>query len=82
MSNRETSQAGALNMVALALLAIVICAVAVLLMPAHASTEVSVAADATYAHADSDTNAADAGYLPAQVVSQGEDAAPVVDMTY
>jgi hypothetical protein len=82
MSNRENSQTGALNMAALALLAIVICAVAVLLMPAHAGTEVSTAPDATYASADSDTNAADAGYLPAQVASQGKDAAPVVDMTY
>ncbi|HET7765693.1 MAG TPA: hypothetical protein VFK92_11455 [Burkholderiales bacterium] len=82
MSNRETTQAGPFNMVALALLAIVICAVAVLLMPAHAGTEVSAAADAAYANAGSDTNVADAGYLPAQVASQGKDAAPVVDMTY
>ena len=80
MNNRETREAGPFNMVALALLAIVICAVAVLLMPAHASTEASAAPDATYTNAD--TNAADAGYLPAQVASQGKDAAPVVDMTY
>lgn len=76
MSNRETNQAGAFNMVTLALLAIVICAVAVLLMPAHASTEVSAAPDATY------TNADDAGYLPAQIANQGKEVAPVVDMTY
>lgn len=77
MSNRETTQAGAFSMVTLALLAIVICAVAVLLMPAHANTEVSAAApDATHAGAD------DAGYLPAQLANQGKEVAPVVDMTY
>ena len=81
MSNRETNQAGAFNMVTLALLAIVICAVAVLLMPAHANTDVSAAPDATY-NADSDTNAGDAGYLPAQLANQGREVAPVVDMTY
>ncbi len=82
MSNRDTNQAGAFSMLTLALLAIVICAVAVLLMPAHANTEVSAAPDATYANADSGTNATDAGYLPAQLANQGKDAAPAVDMSY
>lgn len=76
MSNRETNESGSFKFYTLALLAVVVCTVALLLMPAHANTESSESADVTYAAAG------DAGYLPAQVVNQGKDAEPVVDMSY
>jgi hypothetical protein len=73
MSKRETKDSGSFNMATVALLAIVICAVAVLLMPAHAGTEVSAAPDATYATGD---------YLPAQVPNQAKEVEPQPEMYY
>jgi len=67
MSNRETKQSGSFNLAALALLAIVICAVAVLLMPAHASDEVPAAAEAAYASG---------AYLPAEIPNQAKQIEP------
>lgn len=67
MSNRETKESGSFNLVALALLAVVICAVAVLLMPAQAGNEVSAAPGATYASGD---------YLPAQIPNKAKEIEP------
>jgi hypothetical protein len=55
----------------LAVAAIVVCAVAVLLMPAKAASEASSDYAATYAAAD------DVGYLPAQYVNQAREIEPV-----
>ena len=73
MSNREKHESGSFSLTALALLAIAICAVAVLLMPAHASTEVSAA---TY------VPASDPGYLPAQIANQAREIEPMPEMYY
>lgn len=68
MSNRQTHESGSFNLTALALVAIAICAVAVLLMPAQAGSEVSAA---TY------VPASDAGYLPAQIANQAKEIEPM-----
>ena len=67
MSNRETKP----SMFTLTLLAVVICAVAVLLMPAQAGTEESAAA--TIAVSD---------YLPAQIANQAKEVVPEPMMYY
>jgi hypothetical protein len=64
MDKRETKESG-LNTFAIALLAVVICAVAVLLMPAQAGTEDSAAAPA-----------ATSDYLPAQIANQAKEIVP------
>jgi hypothetical protein len=68
MSNRETKESG-LNTFTLALIAIVVCAVAVLLMPAQAGTEDSAAP----AFVASD-------YLPAQIANQAREVEPELMM--
>jgi conjugal transfer/entry exclusion protein len=69
MSNRETStgEARPSNLLTMAVIALVICAIAVLLMPAHATTEISVANDADSV----------VGYLPAQVANQATEIEPM-----
>jgi conjugal transfer/entry exclusion protein len=73
MSNRETStvEPRPSNLLAMAIAAIVICAVAVLLMPAHATTEIPVANDAD--------SVSVVGYLPAQVVNQATEIVAMTD---
>jgi hypothetical protein len=77
MSNREI-EAGksGFSLVGLVIAAFAVCAIAVLLMPAQATTDVSGESAATYAAAG------DAAYLPAQIVNQGTETAQVVDLTY
>jgi hypothetical protein len=77
MSNRE-NEAGksGVSLVPLILAAIAICAIAVLLMPAHANSEASEANAVTYAAAG------DAGYLPAQIANQGKEFEPEVKQYY
>ena len=70
MSNRENNESGSFSLPALALLAIAICAVAVLLMPAHAGTEVSAAYSAA------------SDYLPAQIANQAREIEPMPEMYY
>ncbi len=72
MSNRENRESGSFSLVSLALLAIAICAVAVLLMPAHAGNEVS--AETTYSAASD--------YLPAQIANQAKEIEPMPEMYY
>ena len=67
MSNRETKP----SMFTLTLLAVVICAVAVLLMPAQAGTEESAAA--VIAASD---------YLPARIENQAKEIVPEPMMYY
>jgi hypothetical protein len=77
MSNRE-NEAGksAVSLVPLILAAITICVIAILLMPASATSETSEANAVTYAAAG------DAGYLPAQIVNQGRESEPEVKQYY
>jgi len=70
MSNHEDHESG-FSLTALALLAIAICAVAVLLMPAHAGIEVSAP-----------TYSAAGDYLPAQIVNQAREIEPMPEMYY
>lgn len=71
MTNRETHESGSFKMAALAVLAMAICAVAVMLMPAHANSE----APATVYSAASD-------YLPAQIANQAVEVEPMPEMYY
>jgi hypothetical protein len=71
MSNRENHESGSFSLTALALLAIAICAVAVLLMPAQASSEVSAVA-----------YSAASDYLPAQIANQAKKIEPMPEMYY
>jgi hypothetical protein len=71
MTNRETHESGSFNMPALALLAIAICAVVVMLMPAHANTEASAVA-----------YSAATDYLPAQIPNQAVEVEPMPEMYY
>ena len=77
MSNREneTGNSG-FSLVPLVLAAIAICAIAILLTPAHATGESSEANTVAYAAAG------DAGYLPAQIVNQGKEDEPEVQQYY
>ena len=79
MNKRENQEveSGSFNLIAVALAAIAICAAAILLMPAHASTERSDAGDATYAAVSEGT-----GYLPAQLASQATAIETMRDMAY
>jgi predicted Abi (CAAX) family protease len=76
MSNRENEGKSGFTLVTLALAALAVCAIALLLMPAHATTEVSEQAVATYASAN------EVGYLPAQVENHAKEPVQTVDMTY
>jgi hypothetical protein len=76
MSNRENEGKSGVTLVTLALAALAICAIALMLMPAHATTEVSEQTVATYAAA------AEVGYLPAQVENHAKEPVQTVDMTY
>ena len=76
MSNRENEGKSGFTLVTLAIAALAVCAIALMLMPAHATTEVSEGTAVTYAAAG------EAGYLPAQVENQGKEPVQVVDMTY
>jgi len=69
--NRETHESGSFNLAALAVLSIAICAVALMLMPAHANTE----APATAYNAATD-------YLPAQIANRATDVEPMPEMYY
>lgn len=71
MINRETHESGSFNLAALAVLAIAICAVAVMLMPARANTE----APAMVYSAATD-------YLPAQIANQAREIEPMPEMYY
>jgi len=75
MSNREKEGKSGFTLVTLAIAALAVCAIALMLMPAHATTEVSETA-VTYAAAG------EAGYVPAQLENQGKEPVQVVDMTY
>ena len=76
MSNRENEGKSGLTLVTLAIAALAICAIALLLMPAHAGTDVSEETAVTYAAAG------DAGYLPAQIENRGKEFEPEVQMYY
>ena len=76
MSNRENEGKSGFTLVTLALAALAVCAIALLLMPAHATTEVSEETAATHAAVG------EVGYLPAQLENQGREPVQVVDMTY
>ena len=76
MSNREKEGKSGFTLVTLAIAALAICAIALMLMPAHATTEVSEETVVTYAAAG------ETGYLPAQLENQGKEPVQVVDMTY
>src|SRR5215467_3613930 len=76
MSNRENEGKSGFTLVTLALAALAICAIALMLMPAHATTEVSEETVATYAAAG------EVGYLPAQLENEGKEPVQVVDLTY
>ena len=71
MRNRETHEQGSFNMAALALLAVAICAVALMLMPAQANTETPAAA-----------YSAATDYLPAQIANQATEIEPMPEMYY
>lgn len=71
MSNRQNHESGSFSLTALALLAIAVCAVAVLLMPAQAGTEASAA-----------TYSAATDYLPAQIPNQAKEIEPMPEMYY
>ena len=71
MMNRANNESGAFNMAALALLAVAICAVALMLMPAQAKTE----APATAYSATTD-------YLPAQIANRATEIEPMPEMYY
>ena len=70
MSNRQNHESG-FSLTALALLAVAICAVAVLLMPAQAGTEASAT-----------TYSAATDYLPAQIANQAKEIEPMPEMYY
>lgn len=76
MSNRENEGKSGFTLVTLAIAALAVCAIALLLMPAHATTEVSEQSAVTYAAAG------EAGYLPAQLENHAKEPVQVVDMTY
>jgi hypothetical protein len=76
MNNRDKQGKPGFDLVPLALAALVICAIALLLMPAHATSEVSDEIAVTYAAAG------DAGYLPAQIANQGRGNEPEIQMYY
>lgn len=71
MSNRQNHESGSFSLTALAFLAIAICAIAVLLMPAQAGTEASAA-----------TYSATSDYLPAQIANQAKEIEPMPEMYY
>ena len=73
MSNREKEGKSGFTLVTLAIAALAICAIALMLMPAHATTEETVV---TYAVTG------EAGYPPAQLENQGKEPVQVIDMTY
>ena len=76
MSNDENRASGFFGLIPLALVAAVICAIAVLLMPAHASSEASTQVAAAEQADD------DSGYLPARIVNRGMEAEPVQEIGY
>lgn len=76
MKNREKEGKTGFNLIPLALAALVICALALMLMPAHATSEGSDEIAVTHAAAG------DAGYLPAQIANQGKESEPEVQMYY
>jgi hypothetical protein len=73
MSNRE-KQSGSFNLFTLTFVATAICGAALLLMPAHATSEASAASDATYA--------GPTGYFPAEYVNQAKEIEPMPEMYY
>ena len=75
MSNRENEGKSGFTLVTLAIAALAICAIALMLIPAHATTEVSETAVTTAA-------AGEVGYLPAQLENQGREPVQVIDLTY
>lgn len=78
MSNRENQdrKSGSFSLITIALVAIAICAAAVLLMPAQAGSEGSTES-AKVSAAGSDAAAGDAGYLPALYANQAKEVEPV-----
>jgi len=68
MSNHETKESGSFSLFTLAVIAILIAAAAVLLMPAHATSE-APSSDAAYA--------GPAGYFPAEYVNQAKEIEPM-----
>jgi hypothetical protein len=71
MSKHEHKQSGSVNIFAVALAAIAICAAAVLLMPAHANPEAS-----------SGAYAGPSGYFPDQFVNQAKEIEPMPEIFY
>lgn len=76
MSNREKEGKTGFSLIPLALAALVICALALMLMPAHATSESADEITVTYAASG------DAGYLPAQIANQGKENEPEIQMYY
>jgi len=77
MSNRENEGKSGFTLVTLAIAALAVCAIALLLMPAHATTtDVPEDTVGTYAAAG------EVGYLPAQLENQAKEPVQTVDMTY
>ena len=76
MSNRENEGKSGFTLITLAIAALAVCAIALMLMPAHATTNVSEETAVTYAAAG------EAGYLPAQLENQGKEPVQVIDMAY
>ena len=69
MSKHETKESGSFSLLTLAVIAIVIAAAAVMLMPAHASY------DATWGDS---AFAGPAGYFPAEFLNQAKEVEPVM----
>jgi len=69
MSKHETKESGSFSLLTLAIIAVVIAAAAVMLMPAHASHD-ATSGDSAFA--------GPAGYFPAEYVNQAKDVEPVM----
>jgi hypothetical protein len=68
MSKHETRESGSFSLLAVAVIAIVIAAAAVLLMPAHANSD-APSSDTAYA--------GPTGYFPAEYVNQAKEVEPM-----
>jgi hypothetical protein len=68
MSKHETRESGSFSLLTVAVIAVVIAAAAVLLMPAHANSDAS-SSDTAYA--------GPTGYFPAEYVNQAKEVEPM-----
>lgn len=69
MTKRETKESGGFSLLTLTVIAVAIAAAAVLLMPAHATSDAS-SGDTAYAGS--------AGYFPAEYVNQANEVEPEI----